>query len=227
MLLIYNIFHSRCLSWYNNNNKNYNHSINIKAMFTQQQNMVVSPVFESLIQLRSHTERLFAGVTTAFCNRTHTCKFSGLTTAFSEHTRCERNRTGQLVVCHVIQRERATLPHKRATTVWFMFSCVFSVAYSDWEMSCVSSESFRSRQFCVLRAIQMLHYPPKYKSCCWLMKIWQKISQLDWTLVVSESDKTFSFMHVAIFDFTLVTVAMVTSKEYGLDALCTFIQTVF
>ncbi len=59
------------------------------------------------------------------------------------------------------------------------------------------------------------------------MKIWRNNSRLDWTLVVSESDKTFSFMNVAIFDFTLVTVAMVTVKEYGLDSRCTFIQTVF
>ncbi len=51
-------------------------------------------------------------------------------------------------------------------------------------------------------------------------------SRLDWTLVMSESDKTFSFMDVAIFDFTLVTVAMVTGEEYGLDSRCTFIQTV-
>ncbi len=40
------------------------------------------------------------------------------------------------------------------------------------------------------------------------MKIWHNNSRLDWRL--SESDKTFSFMDVAIFDFTLVTVAMVT-----------------
>ncbi len=44
---------------------------------------------------------------------------------------------------------------------------------------------------------------------------------------MSESDKTFSFMYVAIFDITLVTVTMVTGKEYGLDSRCTFIQTVF
>ncbi len=43
---------------------------------------------------------------------------------------------------------------------------------------------------------------------------------------MSESDKTFSFMHVAIFDFTLVTVTMGNGKEYGLDSHCTFIQTV-
>ncbi len=44
---------------------------------------------------------------------------------------------------------------------------------------------------------------------------------------MSESDKSFSFMDVAIFDFTLVTVAVVSVKEYGLDTHCTFIQTVF
>ncbi len=59
------------------------------------------------------------------------------------------------------------------------------------------------------------------------MKIWRMNSRLDWTLVVSESDKNFSFMDGAIFDFTLVTVTMVTGKEYGLDSHCTFIQTVF
>ncbi len=37
------------------------------------------------------------------------------------------------------------------------------------------------------------------------MKIWWKNPWLDWTLVMSESDKTFSFMDVTIFDFTLVT----------------------
>ncbi len=58
------------------------------------------------------------------------------------------------------------------------------------------------------------------------MKIWRKNLQLDWTLV-SESDNTFSFIAVAIFDITLATVAMVTGKEYGLDFHCTFIQTVF
>ncbi len=52
-----------------------------KAMFNQQQNMLVSPVFVSLI--RSHIVQLFTGVTTKFCSRTHTCKFSGLPTAFS------------------------------------------------------------------------------------------------------------------------------------------------
>ncbi len=30
---------------------------------------------------------------------------------------------------------------------------------------------------------------------------------------MSENDKTFSFMDVAIFDFTLVTVAMVTGEK--------------
>ncbi len=50
------------------------------------------------------------------------------------------------------------------------------------------------------------------------MKIWRMNSRLDWTCVMSESDKTFSFMDGAIFDFTLVTVAMVTGEEYGLDS---------
>ncbi len=59
-----------------------------KATFTQQQNTVVSPVFESLIWLRSHKVRLFMALTAAFCNRIHTWTFSGLTTAFLEHTRC-------------------------------------------------------------------------------------------------------------------------------------------
>ncbi len=45
-----------------------------------------------------------------------------------------------------------------------------------------------------------------------------KNSGLDWILVVSESDKTFSFRDVFFFDFTLVSVTMVTSKEYGLDS---------
>ncbi len=41
----------------------------------------------------THSSVIFRGVTTAFCNRTHTRKISGLTT----HALCERNRTGQLV----------------------------------------------------------------------------------------------------------------------------------
>ncbi len=45
------------------------------------------------------------------------------------------------------------------------------------------------------------------------MKIWWKNSRLDWVLVVSKSDKTFSFMDVTIFDFTLFIVAMVNGKD--------------
>ncbi len=56
------------------------------------------------------------------------------------------------------------------------------------------------------------------------MKIWRINSWLDWT-VMSESDKTFSFMDLAIFDITSVTVGMVTGKEYGLDYHCTIITT--
>ncbi len=169
-------------------------------------------------------------MTTAFYNRTHTRKFSGITTAFWEHTRCV-NGTG-LDNCHVIQRERELLCCTN-TRQQCVACChvVVSVTYSDGEMSCVSS--FRSNlhrscscQFCVLRVTQMLHSPPKYY-CCRLMKIWWMNSWLDWTLVLSESDKTFSFINVVIFDITLVTVSMVTGKEYGLDSRYTFIQTVF
>ncbi len=46
------------------------------------------------------------------------------------------------------------------------------------------------------------------------MKIWRINFWLDWTLVVSESDKSVSFMDRAIFDFTLVTVAMVTGEAW-------------
>lgn len=42
--------------------------------------MVVGPVFESLIRLHSHTIRLFTGMTTAFCNLTHTCTFLAMFT---------------------------------------------------------------------------------------------------------------------------------------------------
>ncbi len=82
----------------------------------------------------------------------------------------------------------------------------------------------RSSQFCVLCVTRVL-LSTKYKSCCQLMKIWRINSWLDWT-VMSESDKTFSFMDVAIFDIISVTVGMVTGKEYGLDYHCMFIQTV-
>ncbi len=69
------------------------------------------------------TNSMVIYIATAFCNRTHTRTFSGLTTAFSEHMRCvEWNRTGQLVVC---QCERASLPHKCTFTMCFVFSCVF------------------------------------------------------------------------------------------------------
>ncbi len=40
-------------------------------------------------------------------------------------------------------------------------------------------------------------------------------SRLDWTLVMSESDKTLNFMDVAVFDITLVTVA---ARWYGIHA---------
>ncbi len=118
------------------------------ATFIQQQNMVVSPVFESLKRLCSHTVQLFTGVTTSFCNRSQTYTFSGLTTCILEtHVLCERNRTGQLFVCHDIQRERE--PPCRTNVRLPHVSCfhVFSVTYSDGEISCVSSDIFRSSQF--------------------------------------------------------------------------------
>ncbi len=74
----------------------------------------------------------------------------------------------------------------------------------------------RSHQFCVLRAIQMLRSPPKFKSCCRLMKVWWMNSRLDWTLVVSECDKIFSFMDIAIFITSVTVVAMVTVRNRGL-----------
>ncbi len=133
--------------------------------------------------------------------------------------------------------ERDTLRHTSARLLCGVWFHVFSVTFSDWEMSCVSSERFRSRQFSTGAA------PVSFVFCArsrdskaplstqmyklLLMNIWWKNSQLDWTLVMSESDKTFSFMDVAIFDFTLVTVAMFTGKKYGLDFRCTFIQTVY
>lgn len=49
----------------------------------------------SLIWLHSHTFWLFAGVTSAFYNRTHGCTFSRLTIVFPARFCCERNRTGQ------------------------------------------------------------------------------------------------------------------------------------
>ncbi len=94
------------------------------------------------------TNSMVIYIATGFYNRTHTRTFSGLTTAFSEHMHCvEWNRTGQLVVCHVIQCEREPLCHTNAHLPCVLYFHVFSVTYSDREMSCVSSESFRSSQF--------------------------------------------------------------------------------
>ncbi len=45
------------------------------------------------------------------------------------------------------------------------------------------------------------------------MKVWWMNSRLDWTLVVSECDKIFSFMDIAIFITSVTVVAMVTGKE--------------
>jgi len=80
----------------------------IKATFTQKHNSVVSSVFESLIQLCSvftHSSIIYEGD-----NRINQTIFSRLTTAFTEKPALfEQNRNGQLVVCHLIQCEKAVL----------------------------------------------------------------------------------------------------------------------
>ncbi len=42
----------------------------LKLRDVAMKNTVVSPVFDSLIQLCSHTVQLFKGLTAAFCNQT-------------------------------------------------------------------------------------------------------------------------------------------------------------
>ncbi len=126
-----------------------------KAKFTQQQNKVVSPVFESLIQLRLHTARLFTGVTTAFtvCNRIHTCLFSGLTTAFMENPCCV-NRTGlddKFSVMSYSAREPLFSTNARVQCV---FMCGFSNLQWRWNELCIIWKFFSSWScfcpFCVL-----------------------------------------------------------------------------
>ncbi len=58
------------------------------------------------------------------------------------------------------------------------------------------------------------------------MKIWSLELEARLDSCHVRSDKTFNIMDVAIFDFTLVTVAMVTGKENGIYSRCTFIHTV-
>ncbi len=78
----------------------------ILATFTQQQHTVVNPVFESLKRLCSHTVWLLWGVRTAFCNRVNIQDH-----ILGTHTLCERNRTGQLVVCHIIHTAQMHVYH--------------------------------------------------------------------------------------------------------------------
>ncbi len=51
------------------------------------------------------------------------------------------------------------------------------------------------------------------------MKIWQR-TRGSIGLLSCQKVMTFGFADVAIFNFTLVTVAMVTGNEYGLDCRC-------
>ncbi len=119
------------------------------ATFTQQQEYGCQSCIWVLNTLHPHTVQLLQRRDNRILNRTHTCKFSGLTQPHSRHTRCVNGtETGQLVVCHrQISTRESALPHKRVCCVCYVFSCVFSVTYSDGEMSCMSSESFRSSQF--------------------------------------------------------------------------------
>lgn len=78
------------------------------------------------------------------------------------------------------------------------------VTYSDGNMSCVSSERFRSSHFCPTVLCSMcdsnaLLFTRIKKSCCWLMNSW------DGFLVV--------WLDIAIFDITVVTFAMVAGKR--------------
>ncbi len=96
------------------------------------------------------------------------------------------------------------------------------VTYRDREMSRVPSESFRSSQFsrlfCALCATHAL-LSTKYK------KLLSVIEDLTDELVARLD--SLSFMGIAIFDFILVTAAIVTGEEYGLDSHCTFIRIIF
>ncbi len=89
---------------------------------------------------------------------------------------------------------------------------LFTVTYSDGEMSCMSSEHCRSRHFSTRAA------PISFMFCTWLkysalhtnlqaairlMKIWWMNLQLDWTLVVSESDAFWAWHHLW-FDWWLL-----------------------
>ncbi len=78
--------------------------------------------------------------------------------------------------------------------------CRFNVGLHV-DVSCVSSEGSIPPEL-LSSVFKMLHFPPKYKSCCRLMKIWWMNSQLDLILVVLDSDNTFSFMDVASFTNT-------------------------
>jgi hypothetical protein len=68
---------------------------------------------QSCIYSYVHTVQLFTGVTTAFCNQTHTSTFSGLvTTTFSENPSCVSVTRLVKVVCYDKQCERAALLYR-------------------------------------------------------------------------------------------------------------------
>lgn len=107
-----------------------------------------------------------------------------------ESALCEWNWTGQLVVCHAIQSERATL---HCTDMCLPCVCRFlcvlllSVTYNDGEMSCVSAEGLHL----LLCVTLMPPSSPIYNSCCQLIKIWRMKLQLNWTLVISKVKRLF------------------------------------
>ncbi|XDV24504.1 hypothetical protein PO909_028649, partial [Leuciscus waleckii] len=86
----------------------------------------------------------------------------------------------QLVVCHSYSVRAALALHKRVSTV----CCGFS--RTDGDMSCVSSEGFRSSH-CSLPDLlpSVLGSTHTSKLHSRLLKIWL-IWQLNWTLVVSK-----------------------------------------
>jgi len=186
------------------------------AMFTQQ-NTVVSPLFESLIWLRSHRDQLFI-----FYNQTHTCTFSGLTTAFSENPHCVNGSwlDHYLSLTSYSAREPLCATQRRVYCLLWGFVCGFAFSklqqwiYDLCHLKVLDSVTVLHRsgscQFCDSKSLLSTY--SRYKSCCRLMKIWQTNSQLNWTLVMSKVI-LFSFMDVVIFVITLVTVTIVTGKR--------------
>ncbi len=116
-----------------------NELVEVLATFTQQQHTVVSPVFESVIRLRSHTVRLFTAWQPHSLTKLPCVHFQD-SHLHSWNMLCERTRTGQLVVCHVIQCKREMIWCTNVCLPCVTCFCVFSVTYGDREMSCMSSK---------------------------------------------------------------------------------------